>query len=141
MTGRKTRAHLESEVMHLRAQLDILRSANRSDSIVIVIRDLIKWGGICFIVYCCYLAVDSLAGRATNAEFGFNLFSNSRFVDFFALMTGTLGLSYGKHQNNLRKDVIERIEKRNSILEKRLDPERSSSMLTPRGETRVEDDI
>ena len=106
--------------MHLRAQLDILRSANRSDSIVIVIRDLIKWGGICFIVYCCYLAVDSLAGRATNAEFGFN---------------------YGKHQNNLLKDVIERIEKRNSILEKRLDPERSSSMLTPRGETRVEDDI
>jgi hypothetical protein len=141
MAGRQTRAQLEAENMRLRSENDILRSSKIFDNILIIIRDLIRWGGIGFICYCVVQSIEALSGKSTYADIGLNLSSNQNILSFFATLLGIFGVGYGMQQNRLRKDVIERIEKKNAALERHIDPARSSSMLTSRGDTRVEDEI
>ncbi len=48
---------------------------------------------------------------------------------------------YGWKQRDLRKTTVERLQSRIKELELKLDSKRSSSHLTPRGDTREEDKI
>lgn len=56
-----------------------------------------------------------------------------------AIIFGVAGIVYGRRESKLRKDTVERLQDRNCRLEREIDPKRSSSQLTPRGDTRPED--
>lgn len=49
-------------------------------------------------------------------------------------------VAYGRYQEKLRRDDVERLSRYKEMYEKIKDPHRSSSRLTPRGETRPEDE-
>lgn len=130
--AKKTRAQLETEIR-------LLKSAKRSEGFVALGREMIRWGGLCFIAWCASSAIAELSGKETSA---------SVYIDFLGTVNVSLALSwtvaiigtaYGIQQRKLRRDTVERIQQRNIQLEKLIDPDRSSSKLTPRGETRPED--
>lgn len=60
-------------------------------------------------------------------------------IDVLCIIFGIAGIMYGIKQSKLRKDTIERLQGSNKALELKVDPGRSSSKLTKRGETREGD--
>jgi hypothetical protein len=94
------------------------------------------WLGIAFLGY---KSVAALAGQTTNADLLFKIIANIN-VSYAISWTATAGaIVYGRVQKNLRQRAVERLATRNAELEKRLDPHRTSSGLTPRGLTRPGD--
>lgn len=60
-------------------------------------------------------------------------------VGLFGLIFGVGGIAYGRREASLRRDVIERFHKHQLEQELPHDPTRTSSRLTPSGDTRPED--
>lgn len=131
--AKKTRAALEAELRLLKAQ-------RRSDGIATVGSRAVTWIGIGFCFWCVRLIVDSLAGKRTMADIGVNVLGKVGISTSLAwFLAASCGL-YGVAQRRLRKDTVEGMEKRIVELEKGIDPKRSSSNLTPRGDTPSEDE-
>jgi hypothetical protein len=99
----------------------------------------IPWGAACFIAYMVFRSVDALVGKVTLAELGANLVGNVRINEAVAWILASLFGLYGLNERRLRRKHIERLAPQISELESRLDPNRTSSRLTPRGTTRPED--
>ena len=99
----------------------------------------IPWVGAVAIAYFLYLSVDSLSGRHTFADIGFAVLADVKISEAIAYVFGAGGVLYGYKYRRLKGDNVERTAERIAELETRLDPDRSSSRLTPRGETRPED--
>lgn len=64
----------------------------------------------------------------------------NRIVGTFGLAIGLAGVLYGRRQAKLRRDVVERLHHYQELWETMKDPNRTSSNLTKRGETRKEDE-
>ena len=124
----------------LRAEVRLLRRYRGTEGIAAVAITLIRWGGISFIAYCGYLIVAALAGHHTVADIGIRFLGNIRISEGLAWLLGGGGIAYGYKQRSLRRSTIERLQGRNTELEKRLDPNRSSSQLLTTGRTRPEDE-
>ncbi len=60
-------------------------------------------------------------------------------IVIIALIVAALGIAYGRWESRLRKDNVERLTQQIIDLQKMLDPKRTSSMLTKRGETSEKD--
>jgi p-aminobenzoyl-glutamate transporter AbgT len=101
--------------------------------------NLIKWGGLSFMSLMAFLIVRSLAGQTTIADIGVNILGNFRISTAISYVFMFSGVLYGASERELRKRTVERLAKRISELELQLDPNRSSSNLTSRGDTRPED--
>jgi hypothetical protein len=105
---------------------------------------LIRYGAACFIVWRLGLAVEYLAGKATLADFGFFLYADLKANTVFShIIMGILGLggaSYGLRERAQKRKEIKRLGNRVVEVEKRLDPNRSSSGLTIDGRSRPEDE-
>ena len=86
-----------------------------------------------------YLSVDSLAGKHTFADIGMAILSDIKISEMVAYILGGGGVLYGIKYRCLKGDNVQRTADRIAELEKRLDPNRSSSRLTSRGETRPGD--
>jgi hypothetical protein len=92
-----------------------------------------------------------LSGKVTIADLGLKVDGDFVTVECkFAIITGLtvggiglivglLGAIYGRSQRKLRQDVIESKSTRIRELEALIDPSRSTSNLTVRGDTRKED--
>ena len=130
MTKTKSKAQLEAEISFLRS------SRNRRD-IATVLNNLIRWGTVAFIAYEAQQSIVALAGHETDANV--NFLGKLDVSVSIAWMFGIGGSVYGWWQRKLRKDAIERIQEQKMILEKEIDHRRTSSKLTPRGDTRPED--
>ena len=130
---KKTRAELEAELRLLRRH----RSAEAATSVV---NNLTRWGGLTAIAYFAYRAIDSLAGEATTADIGLGFLTSIKVSTATSWATGLCGVAYGLLQRALRKNTIERLQSRITELESKVDPKRSSSKLTARGDTRPEDE-
>ncbi len=88
-------------------------------------------GAACFIAYMSFRSVDALAGKITFASLGASFIGDVRINEALAwLLAG---------ERRLRRKHIERTAPQISELESRIDPNRTSSRLTPRGTTRRED--
>ncbi|WP_153570562.1 hypothetical protein [Pseudomonas paraeruginosa] len=61
------------------------------------------------------------------------------WINLFGLSFGAGGMLYGFYQARLRRDYIQLYAPLQAELERRLDPNRTSSLLTERGHTRQED--
>ncbi len=94
---------------------------------------------IIVVFYILFLAVKELAGQNTWAKITVNFLSNIKVSKIIAWIFGGGAIIYGKNQNKLRKDTVEFFEGRIRSLEAQIDPNRSSSKLTQRGDTRPED--
>lgn len=134
MARNKTKGQLETE-------LRVLRKARFSEGTVAVFLSVIRWGAIVLIARYAYMAIDTLAGKTTIAELFVQFFSQLEVSTKISWVVAVGGFAYGWKQRRLRKDTVERLQSRIQALEKRTDPGRSTSHLTPRGDTRPEDRV
>lgn len=95
----------------------------------------IKWGAMTLIAWFFFGTVTHLSitglGEAVAA------LSKADCVIFVILgiFIGSLGIIYGLNQRRMRKETVAHIYFIKEALERRLDPDRTSSKLTPEGET------
>lgn len=83
--------------------------------------------------------MSTYAGKYTFADIGISLLGDFRVSEALIYILGVGGIIYGYGERRLRLKAIERLANRQIELEKRIDPGRSSSGLTPQGTTRPED--
>lgn len=132
MATNKSKAQLEAE-------LKLLKRAKLGDQIAGSIRSLMAWGGAVLIARYGYLSIEALAGLSTDAKIGVSFLGDFRISETLAWLLGGSGAYYGWRQRGLRKSTVEQMTAHNRKLEARLDRSRSSSNLTPQGNTREED--
>lgn len=106
---------------------------------ITVLKEGIKWGSIVLIAYFIYLSIASLAGQTTLASIGITFIGNLTVSETVAWILAASGTIYGLNERRVRKNTVARLQPRITSLEKRLDPDRSSSTLTLRGDTNPED--
>jgi hypothetical protein len=123
----------------LRGENRVLRRLRTTDGLAGVTVTLIKWGAVVLVAHELREIVVALAGKITLADIGIKVFGNFAVSEALAWVLGIGSASYGLFQNKLRKDVVQRLQGRIQQLERQRDPRRSSSELTPRGDTRPED--
>src|SRR5262245_57339945 len=93
----------------------------------------IKFGCIAFCAYQGWKAIDALAGQETLAQIGLRMDVTISYA------VAVSGAAYGLWQRKLRRDTVEELQRRNTFLERLIDPKRTTSGLSPRGETRKGD--
>jgi len=108
--------------------------------------DAVKW---MFIAYYVYKSIQALAGKITFADLNVDATINQDAagvplsymlcIVIFALLVAVLGILYGRRESKLRKDTVERLTSQITTLQKMIDGNRTSSMLTTRGETSEQD--
>lgn len=123
----------------LRAELSAIRKQRRSDTVAAVLVSLIQWAGLVTIAFFAYRSIECLAGQATFADVGIEILADVNVSKALAWVFGASGALYGLRQRSLRKTTVERLQDRVRELETGIDPGRSSSGLTPRGNTNPED--
>jgi hypothetical protein len=101
----------------------------------------IPWLGACFIAAMVMLSVRQLAGQHTLADLNLRVIGNVRINEALAWLVAALFGFDDFNRRRLHRRDIKRLARDNSELEKRLDPHRTSSGLTPTGKTRREDKI
>jgi len=83
-------------------------------------------------------SVGKLAGQYTYADIGVRFVSDFKLTISYVL-TGAAA-AWALLERKLKGDTIKRLSARNQELEKRIDPDRTSSGLSERGTTRPGDD-
>lgn len=110
-----------------------------SEATTKIISELAKWGVLGFCVYWTGDVLKVYAGQVTFADVTFSWLMSEKLAGTLGLIFGAGGIVYGRQQARLRRDVIERMHPYQVEHEKSKDPDRSSSGLTERGETQLED--
>lgn len=128
MAKRKTPAEL-------RAENRILRQSHWTQAATSVVTTGMWAVAVVLVARYGYLSVDALAGDRTVADIGIRVLGDLRISTIVSVTVGIGGAVYGWLQRRLRKSTVERLASRNQDLERGLDPERSTSGLTPRGDT------
>lgn len=104
-------------------------------------REGMRIGGGCFIAWMFYLSIDvgtkNLGGKATIATI--SVIADVTVKDVALIVVAFGGLFYGRQQGSLRRDYIKRLSQQQKELEARIDPSRTSSGLTPEGDTNPKD--
>jgi hypothetical protein len=131
--GEKTVA--KKTAAELRAENALLKQARGSSDLALVITHGMKYACIAFIAWCAYRTIASLSGETTIAHIVINLLGSVSVSQGVAWIFGVGGTGYGVYQRKLRRDYIEKHEARVKGLEAQIDPDRSSSGLTRRGQT------
>lgn len=125
----------------LAAELHIVKNSRTTDAIVSVVQAIIKYGALVWIAHEAYLSIVILSGKHTFASIGITFLAKVPISVGVAWVLAVFAAGYGLRQNKLRKDTVERLHARIKSLETEIDPGRSSSKLTNRGETRPEDKV
>lgn len=129
------------------ARIRVAEIVTRGDVISRNVQVVSKWLAVCVVAYFVFKSVEILAislnGKVTIADIRFEAitrwFSNSNTTCTLSAILGVAGIFYGRIQSNLKKDAIERLHPYQEKYENLIDRERSSSLLTKRGDTRPED--
>jgi hypothetical protein len=100
---------------------------------------LIRYGSVVCCFYFMYRTASVLAGRTTVADIGLKMLGSLSITSAVGYALGTAGTIYGLRERKLRRDKTEYLQDRVQKYEKRLDPKRTSSRLTPRGTTNPQD--
>jgi|SRR5579875_1562019 len=79
------------------------------------------------------------AGKSTAADVAIRFFAEFKIDRALAYLFGLGGIGYGWQQRELRRRTIKRLTERTGELERKIDPNRSSSGLTERGTTHLRD--
>ena len=130
-----------------KAKIRVAEIVTKGDVINRTVQTLAKYGAAVGIAYFFYKAVEvsviSLNGKTTTADVRFEAIidwvSDPNSTSVISALFGIAGIIYGRLQFNLKKDVVERFHQYQEKYETLVDPGRTSSRLTKRGETRPED--
>lgn len=133
MAKKKTAAELLAENR-------ILRRGNLATSINNVLVNMIRWGALVLIFRYGYLSISALAGKATLASIGVEFLGNLTISQTLAYVLGAGGVLYGIGERGLRRRTVKRLGPQRKALEASIDPKRTSSNLTEKGETNPEDE-
>ncbi len=125
----------------LLAENKLLRRANATNSASNILMTLIRYGAIVLSLRYIYLTVEALAGQVTLAQIGISFLGNLTLSQSLAYIFGTGGVIYGYGEHKLRQRTIRRLGPKRKELEVSIDPRRTSSRLTEKGETNPEDEI
>lgn len=113
------------------------------DAFARVLTTFIKWG---FLALICYFfsgavqnGIQNLAGKQTGANFLLNILGNISINKWLVAGLLTLAGSWAYGERRLRKRTVHKLADRLKAFETQVDNERSSSTLTPSGNTRRED--
>jgi hypothetical protein len=123
-----------------RTESDYLLSYKKIDSVTTVVREVVKWAAIVLIVRYGYYAIAVLAGRSTFADIVVRFLANLKVSDGILYLVTGGSICYGVGQRYLRRRHIKRVVPAKNRLERMLDPNRSSSGLTPKGTTQPGDE-
>jgi p-aminobenzoyl-glutamate transporter AbgT len=123
-----------------RTESDYVLSYKKIDSVTTVVREAIKWAGIVLIVRYGYYAIAVLAGHSTFADIVVRFLANVKVSDGILYLLAGGGIVYGVGQRYLRRRHIKHVVPAKNRLEEMLDPNRSSSGLTPQGTTHPGDE-
>lgn len=131
----------------LAAENRYLRKGKTAESIASVLNNGIRWIGITATTYFVFKSIKVLAGKETYADINVSaILATPKALNLLpwilpalGFVVGICGIVYGVNQKKLRQDTVERLQGRIKDLEKTLDPKRTSSGLTQRGQTRLED--
>lgn len=134
MSQKKSRAELKAE-------LDQLKRTRNAGGVVAVLLSAIRWGSLVAMAYLGHLSIVAMAGRMTLADIAvnFSALGKAEVSVPIAVVTAVIAIIYGRRQRKLRKDTIENLQGRIRYLEQQLDPGRTSSSITVRGDTQEED--
>lgn len=123
----------------LQVENRMLRKFSQTQAWALISVSALKWGATAWIAYCFYLSVLALAGKTTIAEIAARFVANIGISQSLAWLLSGGGVAYGIRERKLRQKTVKRLQTRIQDLEKRIDPKRSSSELTPLGETHPRD--
>jgi hypothetical protein len=84
-------------------------------------------------------AISLLAGQRTDVSLAVKILMNLQADRWMAYLVADGAGAYGWNERRLRRKDIERLTRHTEELEKRIDPNRTSSRLLPDGRTRWED--
>ena len=100
-------------------------------------RDVVRWSGIGYCAYRASLVLIEWSGKTTAADLTLAMEGGGwpATTALVGITVGLAGIAYGRTQAHLRRETIRHFESRTKALERALDPNRSSSGLTPSGET------
>jgi hypothetical protein len=136
---KRTNAELEEENRTLRAEIRVRDRFASSQGIVTAWNQTMRYGTICFCAWVAGNASIAMAGKETNAKFAISLLGQSAAWKALAIIFGGGGTIYGLAERRTRKRNTEQFEGRIRKYEEMHDPNRSSSNLTRRGDTRPAD--
>jgi hypothetical protein len=138
--NRRTRAEADRAERREDKKLRAAVLVQRWMTIGAVIKRLIPWAGAVLIVYFgVYRTSEALAGKVTIADIAHSFIAHLTADRWVAYIFGGGGIGYGLMQRSLRKSTVARMHRRQKELEERLDPNRSTSTLTPQGNTNPKD--
>lgn len=103
-------------------------------------RTIIIWSSLCYIVRQAALALIAFAGKQSIARLAFALAANISIAWTLCFSVAGLSMTLYVRERGLHRKTRERLTKRNIELEKKEDPNRTSSNLTSQGLTRAEDE-
>jgi hypothetical protein len=95
----------------------------------------IKWGALAFIAYLLTDALKAMAGKTTLVSLLASIRANITINEWVAYVLAGGGTLYGFAQRRLRKQKVAELAERIKTLETKIDPDRSSSGLSPQGST------
>jgi hypothetical protein len=124
-------------------ELDAQVEIHRIQAKAAVITTLIRWAGAVALGFWAFKSIDVLAGRSTLAAIGVTLKALGKVYisEAVAWLFGMGGVGYGLVQRRLRHSVIARLSPAVRDREKVIDPKRTSSQLTERGQTKPQDEL
>lgn len=104
-------------------------------------KEVVKYGAFVIIVYFTYLSILSLAGKETSAIFVFQYLTSVKDGNISWKIVTALTTFWAFLERKLKKDSIKHFKEHIIELEKKLDPNRSSSNLTKEGNTNPGDKL
>lgn len=135
----KTAAQLRADNAALKAENRVIRRNHIATSIASIVNRAIPWAVILGIARYFYLSIGALAGKETSANILLKFLANIAISQYLAYALAGGGILYGWRQRSLRQKTVVHLQSRNQKLEAARDPQRSSSLLTERGETHPRD--
>ncbi|MCX7359020.1 MAG: hypothetical protein NT015_12875 [Alphaproteobacteria bacterium] len=100
-----------------------------------VLSTLIRWGVVLGIAYCLMVSVQAMAGTQTSFSVVVQMLASISADRYVAYIVAILFGAYGYNERRLRREKTEQLSAHIKELERRLDPNRTSSSLTPKGTT------
>lgn len=123
----------------LAAENEFLRRGGYAESTSRVLLAAFKYCTLAFGIWCFRDAIIAFAGKTSEANIAVKFLANLSISNITAWCFGIGGIVFGYKQRKLKGEVVESLQSRIQELERRFDPNRSSSGLTKTGNTNPKD--
>lgn len=104
-----------------------------------LLRDVVKYGAYVFLGYWAYLSIDALAGKTTLADIALSYFTSKENDHGLPWILVVIFVIWAALERRLRLRKTVALADQIKELQKRIDPQRTSSGLLQTGETNPKD--